>query len=133
MRLWSIHPRYLDKYGLIALWRESLLAQKVLNGGASGYKDNPQLLRFKDTKDPLKSIGSYLSMIASEGARQGYKFNHEKIIYPNFDQNVMPVSQGEVSFEVRHLKDKLKLRDKAKYTELSKTPKVEANPIFTLQ
>jgi len=30
MRLWSLHPRYLDAKGLVALWREGLLAQKVL-------------------------------------------------------------------------------------------------------
>jgi len=30
MRLWTIHPKYLDRQGLLALWREALLAQKVL-------------------------------------------------------------------------------------------------------
>lgn len=33
MRLWSIHPCYLDSKGLIALWRESLLAQACLLKG----------------------------------------------------------------------------------------------------
>ncbi|WP_368086417.1 pyrimidine dimer DNA glycosylase/endonuclease V [Nitrosomonas sp. Nm34] len=26
MRLWSIHPKYLDAKGLLALWREGLQA-----------------------------------------------------------------------------------------------------------
>ena len=78
MRLWSVHPKYLDKYGLIALWREGLLAQKALSGEAEGYRNNPQLLRFKSQDNPLKAIGSYLSFVASEGARLGYRFNHER-------------------------------------------------------
>lgn len=79
MRLWSIHPKYLDRYGLVALWREALLAQKALAGGAAGYQNNPQLIRFKNKENPLKAIGSYLSFVASEGARQGFKLNHEKL------------------------------------------------------
>ena len=43
MRLWSLHPKYLDKLGLLGLWRESLLAQKVLLGKTKGYKNHPQL------------------------------------------------------------------------------------------
>jgi hypothetical protein len=30
MRIWSLHPKYLDSKGLVALWRESLLAKNVL-------------------------------------------------------------------------------------------------------
>ncbi|HKX52383.1 MAG TPA: pyrimidine dimer DNA glycosylase/endonuclease V [Nitrosospira sp.] len=37
MRLWTLHPRYLDTKGLVAAWREALLAQKVLSGLTSGY------------------------------------------------------------------------------------------------
>ena len=41
MKLWSIHPKYLDAKGLVALWREALLAQKVLDGKTEGYKNHP--------------------------------------------------------------------------------------------
>ncbi len=133
MRLWSIHPKYLDKYGLIALWREGLLAQKVLKGETKGYKNNPQLLRFKQTRDPLKAIGSYLSMVASEGAKNGYKFNHEKILYPNFDEEFIEVAPDQVRFEVAHLKNKLKVRDMEKYKEISGLSRADINPIFTIQ
>lgn len=27
MRLWSLHPKHLDPQGLVALWREVLLAR----------------------------------------------------------------------------------------------------------
>ncbi len=32
MRLWTLHPKYLDPRGLVALWREALFAQAVLRG-----------------------------------------------------------------------------------------------------
>lgn len=133
MRLWSIHPKYLDRYGLVALWREALLAQKALAGGAAGYQNNPQLIRFKNKENPHKAIGSYLSFVASEGARQGFKLNHEKIIYPNFDEEVIKVEPSQLAFEVEHLKNKLRQRDKAKFKALSQVKKVETNPIFNIQ
>jgi len=42
MRLWSIHPKYLDRQGLLAVWRESLLAQSVLIKGE--YTECPECL-----------------------------------------------------------------------------------------
>lgn len=60
MRLWSIHPKYLDRIGLIALWREAILAQKVLKGETKGYRHHPQLIRFKSHCDPEGAIGKYL-------------------------------------------------------------------------
>src|SRR5690606_6899395 len=42
MRLWSLHPRYLDRQGLLALWREALLARAVLRGETRGYTLHPQ-------------------------------------------------------------------------------------------
>lgn len=133
MRLWSLHPRYLDKYGLIALWREGLLAQAALNGGAKGYQNHPQLNRFKQTENPLSAIGSYLSFIVSEALSQGYKFNHEKILFPNFTENLMPVDAATMAFEAEHLKAKLLLRDKAKYEQLSQADHLLTNPIFNIQ
>lgn len=133
MRLWSLHPRYLDKYGLIALWREGLLAQAALNGGAKGYQNHPQFDRFKRQQNPLQAIGSYLSFIVSEALSQGYKFNHEKILFPNFEEAFMPVDAQTLAFEAEHLKGKLKQRDKAKYDELSQADHLLINPIFNVQ
>lgn len=56
MRLWSIHPQYLDAKGLLALWREALLAKHVLEGSTKGYKNHPQLIRFKETDNPIGFI-----------------------------------------------------------------------------
>ncbi len=66
MRIWSIHPKYLDTKGLVALWRETLLAKNVLTGNTKGYKNHPQLLRFKNTENPLDAINQYLTEIYKE-------------------------------------------------------------------
>ena len=47
MRLWSLHPSYLDSAGLVALWQEGLLARKVLSSQTKGYIHHPQLHRFR--------------------------------------------------------------------------------------
>jgi hypothetical protein len=56
MRLWSIHPGYLDAKGLVALWREALLAQNVLLRNTKGYKKHPQLEQFNNTSNPIGAI-----------------------------------------------------------------------------
>jgi len=80
MRLWSIHPKHLDANGLVALWREGLLAQNVLLGNTRGYKNHPQLTRFKNTNNQSAAIASYLRAVAEEADSRGYNFNKSKII-----------------------------------------------------
>ncbi len=75
MRLWSIHPQYLDPQGLVALWREALLAQAVLRGETRGYRNHPQLERFKEHAAPLAAISHYLQAVYAEATRRGYRFN----------------------------------------------------------
>lgn len=129
MQLWSLHPKYLDKTSLLSLWREGLSAQKSLSVSAANHKQ-PQLAAFARSSNPAKAIGSYLSFIAAEGARRGYKLMHEKILYPNFEHNFLSVDNQQIIFEMKHLKAKLKIRDKDKLKELSQTNHVELNPIF---
>jgi hypothetical protein len=59
MRIWSIHPKYLDTKGIVALWREALLAKNVLEGKTKGYKNHPQLDRFKSASKPSDAINYY--------------------------------------------------------------------------
>ncbi len=77
MRIWSLHPKYIDSKGLVALWRETLLAQNVLLGKTKGYKNHPQLERFKEHENPLAAIGSYLLYVQEEASERGYNFNAE--------------------------------------------------------
>ncbi|MFZ0534570.1 MAG: pyrimidine dimer DNA glycosylase/endonuclease V, partial [Anaerolineales bacterium] len=79
MRLWSLHPSYLDAKGLVACWREGLLARKVLLGETKGYRNHPQLLRFKTQPDPIAAVDQYLSAILEEANRRGFAFNPGKI------------------------------------------------------
>src|SRR5512147_2354284 len=85
MRIWSIHPKYLDTKGLVALWRETLLAKHVLEGKTKGYRNHPQLQRFKTAKDPLNNINHYLSVVYEEAIVRGYNFDKTK-----FDSNFHP-------------------------------------------
>jgi hypothetical protein len=69
VRLWSLHPRYLDRQGLVALWREALLARAVLCGRTKGYRHHPQLERFRAHASPRLAICAYLGAIEAEAAR----------------------------------------------------------------
>jgi hypothetical protein len=114
MRLWSLHPQHLDAKGLVALWREALLAQKVLQGATKGYRNHPQLTRFKNHLAPLEAIAAYLHAVQREATRRGYRFDASKIgIHGKVRR--MPVTDGQVAYEWAHLKAKLKLRDPDAY------------------
>jgi hypothetical protein len=110
MRLWTLHPMYLDAAGLTAVWREALLAQKVLRGETKGYRNHPQLIRFKAQADPLSAISQYLTSIFEESIRRGYRFNKGRI-GPLINTILMEETQGQLLYEWGHLKSKLALRD----------------------
>jgi hypothetical protein len=130
MRLWTIHPKYLDRAGLVALWREGLLAQKVLEGRTKGYKHHPQLIKFKNSDSPLNSIRRYLVEVFKEGTRRGYKFERSRIGRVSGKSAKMPVTQKEIKFEFAHLLKKLKRRAPEKYEVVKKVKRVMMNPRF---
>jgi len=131
MRLWSIHPKYLDSKGLVALWREALLAKKVLMGNTSGYKNHPQLMRFKSQKDPVQLINQYLEGVYDEACRRGYSFDKVKIDR-SFSITKISVTRGQIEFERMHLLNKLKNRDKDKCSELLKQKEILPHPVFKI-
>jgi hypothetical protein len=131
MRLWSLHPKYLDPKGLVALWREALLAQAVLRGNTRGYLNHPQLLRFRQQASPLSVIASYLVAIHSEAQNRGYSFNLSKV-GPVQPLSIFPVSSGQVEFERQHLLSKLAVRSPSFYSQLSLVPSPETHPIFEI-
>jgi hypothetical protein len=130
MRLWSLHPKYLDSKGLVALWREGLLARAVLKGETKGYKNHPQLERFKNHHNPITAIDTYLIHVYKESERRSYKFNRTKI-GSDFTNTRINVTHGQIQYEMEHLRSKLKLRDLAKYMEIGKIINPDTNPIFT--
>ena len=130
LRLWSISPSYLDARGLLALWREGLLAQKVLMGLTRGYTRHPQLERFRRTSDPVLYIGTYLYYVYLEGLRRGYDFNLGKIVRYDPGLPRVPVTSGQVRYEFQHLLGKLRARDPARYEALKGEAEVKVHPLF---
>lgn len=134
MRLWSIHPQYLDAQGLVALWREALLAQAVLRNETRGYRNHPQLDRFKDAPSPLAAIAAYLLPIYAESQLRGYTFDNTKI-RPERPANTLTITQGQLDYEWRHLLAKLQQRSPAVYEKWCHCPAaiIEAHPLFQIQ
>jgi hypothetical protein len=131
MRLWSIHPKYLDSKGLVTLWREGLLAKKVLGNKTKGYKNHPQLIRFKNFKNPLLAINSYLFFVYLESKTRGYNFNINKLDIDKLIFQVLPVSKGQINYEFNHLLKKVKQRDRNFYKKLiNKKQKILPHPLF---
>lgn len=132
MRIWSIHPKYLDSYGIMACWRETLLAKNVLLGLTKGYKNHPQLLRFKKTKYPIKYIDNYLNEIYLESIKRGYKFSKNKIGVVDYNIDKINITNGQIQYEFNHLLSKLKHRDYKKYIEIKDSKNIKCNPIFKI-
>lgn len=114
MRLWSLHPRHLDPQGLVALWREGLLARKVLHGQTRGYTRHPQLERFRAHPAPLEAIDAYLHAVADEADVRGYRFDRGKL-GARSRVAVIEVTQGQLDFERKHLLNKLEQRNPGLY------------------
>ena len=129
MRLWSLHPGYLDRQGLAALWREALLAQKVLLGKTRGYRNHPQLERFKACHAPAPAIAAYLFYVWEEAGRRGYEFDRKKI-GRKFAKQKIPVTDGQLRYEFKWLCQKLKKRAPGHYRAVIREEKIRPNPFF---
>src|SRR6186713_593859 len=110
MRLWTLHPKYLDAKGLVALWREGLLARAVLRGETKGYRNHPQLDRFRHRADPVAAIDAYLHAVVDEADARGYRFDRGKL-GPAARPRPQLVGAGQLAYEWRHLMAKLCARD----------------------
>ena len=131
MRLWSLHPSYLDAKGLVALWREGLLARAVLRGKTKGYRHHPQLIRFRASPSPISAINEYLSAVADEADARGYSFDRSRI-GPVRVRSTMAVTEGQVAHEAGHLLRKLEERAPEHCERLSVDALPDAHPLFTL-
>jgi hypothetical protein len=131
MRIWSLHPQYLDAKGLVALWRETLLAKHVLLGKTKGYTNHPQLNRFKEAQRPVDAIDQYLTEVYNEAVHRGYNFDKSKINLSVRKQTIS-VTTGQVYYERAHLEKKLKLRDPVKLKEIKTLKELSPHPIFKI-
>jgi hypothetical protein len=131
MRLWTIHPKYLDTKGLLALWREGLLAKKVLTGATKGYKSHPQLARFRAADDPAACIKSYLLEVYKESRKRGFCFNRAKIARVNPCGKIR-TTKGQLLFEWSHFKKKVRKRNRDHYITIRKFALPAAHPLFLI-
>ena len=129
MRLWSLHPRYLDARGLVALWRETLLAREVLRGRTLGYRAHPQLQRFRRCASPRSAINRYLYIVYSEARARGYRFDQSKL---GRDRKVptIRVTDGQLHYEWSWLLTKLRQRSPGCYRHHLRVVAPAAHPLF---
>jgi hypothetical protein len=132
MRLWSLDPSYLDPQGLVALWREALLAREVLRGNTRGYRHHPQLDRFRAHAAPVSAINAYLAVVYAEATERGYSFDRRKLA-PVRRSVRLTTTSGQLAYEAEHLRRKLRARNRASYTRFidrSSKDGVRAHPVF---
>jgi hypothetical protein len=131
MRIWSLHPKYLDTKGLVALWRETLLAKNVLEGKTKGYKNHPQLTRFQNSGNALACINQYLKVVYEESATRRYHFDSNKFDI-QFAPIFLTVTKDQLEYEKNHLIKKLEVRDPERLSILLKESKIDTHPLFRI-
>jgi hypothetical protein len=129
VRLWSLHPKYLDSKGLVTLWREALLARAVLRGQTRGYRHHPQLERFRSHASPRYAINTYLAVVHAEAASRGYAFDRSKI-GPVRPVPHISVSRGQIEHEWEHLLAKLAARSPAWFERWRAVERPACHPLF---
>lgn len=147
MRLWSVHPKYLDKQGLTACWREGLLAASVLRRIDAGeikvgYRNHSQLVRFKAQAKPRVMVSEYLHYIVDEATTRKYSYDRSKL-FPRIGLAAcMELTTGQLGFEWWHLLNKIMTRSPdwvkknlsgiGNLTVLQIQAQVDPHPLFTL-
>ena len=132
MRLWTLHPKYLDARGLVALWREALLARAVLRGQTKGYRRHPQIHRFRELDSARSAINCYLAAVLAEAEARGYRFDRSKI-GPIRRGMRIDCTDGQLSFEWQHLMRKLGRRSPAIRKRLRGVTRPEPHPLFRIR
>lgn len=130
MRLWSLHPKYLDRQGLTACWREGLLAQTVLAGRTRGYRAHPQLERFRDTAAPTTTIATYLHAVAEEADARGYRYDRSRVDAAAQPDVRLTVSVGQLDFEWSWLTSKLQDRSPDWHARWEDVDRPMPHPMF---
>lgn len=129
MRLWSLHPKYLDARGLVALWREALLARAVLQGKTRGYRHHPQLERWRMAADPVGKLNAYLSGVHAESVERGYDFDVRKLGRREARAPIT-VTRGQLDHEWAHLMAKLRQRDPIRHRALHPVKRPAVHSLF---
>ncbi len=131
LRLWTLHPVHLDAKGLVALWREGLLAQAVLLGKTRGYRHHPQLTRFRAMRRPVAAVATYLHAVQKEATRRGYRFDASRLAKPRTRVKI-PATHGQLLYEWQHLKAKLQRRSPGDYDKVRDLKAPDPHPLFVM-
>ncbi len=131
MRLWTLHPKYLDAQGLVALWREALLAREVLRGHTLGYRHHPQLERFWQCTSPRSAINAYLAHVHDEAVARGYRFDRSKLARIASNPRLR-ATEGQLRYEWSWLLGKLRRRSPALYRQHHAVRLPDAHPLFAM-
>ena len=115
----------------MAVWREGLLAQAVLQGATQGYRHHPQLSRFRERASPLGAIAEYLRAVHAESVARGYSFAADKIGRAR-SRGRIAVTSGQLQFEWDHLHAKLLRRDPRWRRGLAGVKRPRAHPLFRI-
>lgn len=131
MRLWTLHPKYLDPRGLVAVWREALLAQAVLRGRTRGYRHHPQLIRFRSQPSQVGAIAEYLRVVHAEALTRGYSFAGARVSRAG-SPGLIDVTRGQLEYEWKVLLSKLAIRDPELRTRLQRVSRPAPHPLFRI-
>ena len=134
MRLWSLDPSLLDARGLVAWWREGLLALAVVKGKTRGYRHHPQLERFTNRHDPVVVLERYLLAVHGEASARGYAFDRSKLAATcgkGRGPARLTVTEGQLAHEWQHLLRKLHGRDRARWAR-QRGAQPLAHPMFRI-
>lgn len=128
MRIWSIHPKYLDTKRLTAQWREALLCKNVIEGKTKGYVNHPQFIRIKNHNKPIEFINAYLLTIWEEANKRLFKYDKSKIDMDKaiLFKNKMEVSDKQLEYEYYHMMLK---SGKIEHILINE---IESNPLFNI-
>ena len=105
------------------------MALTVLKGDTLGYRNHPQLKRFKSAGSPLDTLKCYLRHIYLEAEGRGYRFDLSKLGKIGKSDS-LEVTRGQLKYEITHLKKKLKIRDPSRLKSLKQVDVPKAHPLF---
>ena len=102
-----------------------------MRGATRGYKHHPQLIRFAETKNPPAALAAFLKAVRDEAEERGYTFDAKKIGRRK-SRGKIKETRGQLLYEWRHLKRKLKQRDPGRLRELAAVKIPASHPLFKI-
>jgi hypothetical protein len=94
-----------------------------------GLPQSPTTQSISTIRNPTRAIANYLWSVADEAKERGYHFDVSKIAAPR-RMFTIPVTKGQLAYELAHLKQKLRQRDPKQFQLVNKREPVKVNSTF---